>query len=168
MGMARPLRIEFPGAIYHITSRGNCRADVYLEAQDRSMFLDLLGKVCERFNWCCHAWCLMTNHYHLVIETRDANLAKGVRHLNGVYTQTFNRKHGRVGHVFQGRYEAILVDKDTYLLEVVRYVLLNPVRAGIVTTAGQYPWSSYRAMIDKIGAPGWLAKDWVLSQFAQH
>ena len=109
----------------------------------------------------------MTNHYHLVLETVEANLASGMRRLNGVYTQSFNRQHRRVGHVFQGRYKAILVDKDAYLLEVVRYVLLNPVRAHMTKTAGQYRWSSYRAMIGKIDAPEWLAKDWILSQFAK-
>jgi len=165
--MARPLRIEFSGAIYHITSRGNAQADIYITDQDRWMFLDLFGRVCEQFNWSCHAYCLMTNHYHVVIETGDGNLSKGMRHMNGVYTQAFNRQHRRVGHVFQGRYKAILVDKDNYLLEVIRYVLLNPVRAQMTKTAGQYPWSSYRGMIDKIEAPGWLSRDWVLGQFAK-
>lgn len=166
--MARPLRIEFAGAIYHITSRGNARSDIYLDDHDRHVFLELLGLICGRFNWCCHAYCLMTNHYHLVIETGDATLAKGMRQLNGIYTQQFNRHHQRIGHVFQGRYKAILVDKDNYLLEVIRYVLLNPVRAYMTTTAGQYRWSSYRSMIGKAAAPGWLAKDRVLSQFAKH
>lgn len=166
--MSRPLRIEFPGAIYHLTARGNAQAEIYLSDHDRLIFLDQLGQVCERFNWCCHAYCLMSNHYHLLIETGDANLSKGMRHLNGIYTQTFNRTYRRVGHVFQGRYKAILVDKDNYLLEAIRYVLLNPVRAQMVKTAGQYPWSSYRAMIDKTAPPDWLGRDWVLSQFATH
>lgn len=166
--MARPLRIEFPGANYHLTARGNAQADIYLNDKDRLTFLDLIGQVCERFNWCCHAYCLMTNHYHLLIETGDANLSKGMRHLNGIYTQIFNRTYRRVGHVFQGRYKAILVDKDTYLLEAVRYVLLNPVRAQMTKTAGQYHWSSYRAMIDKTTPPDWLGRDWILSQFAGH
>ena len=165
--MARPLRLQFPGAVYHITSRGNARSAIYHTDTDNFTFLTLLGEVCERYNWSCHAYCLMTNHYHLVLETVEANLASGMRRLNGVYTQSFNRQHRRVGHVFQGRYKAILVDKDAYLLEVVRYVLLNPVRAHMTKTAGQYRWSSYRAMIGKIDAPEWLAKDWVLSQFAK-
>ena len=109
----------------------------------------------------------MSNHYHLVIETPDANLSKGMRQLNGVYTQSFNRQHSRVGHVLQGRYKAILVDKDQYLLAVIRYVLLNPVRAHITKAAGQWPWSSYRSMIGKVEPPDWVSRDWVLSQFGQ-
>jgi putative transposase len=166
MFMARPLRIEFPGAMYHITSRGNARSAIYLDDADRASFLEQLGSVCQRYNWRCHAYCLMTNHYHLVIETGDATLSRGMRQLNGVYTQAFNRRHQRVGHVFQGRYKAILVDRDAYLLEVIRYVLLNPVRAHMTRTAGQYRWSSYRAMLGKTEAPDWLAREWVLSQFA--
>ncbi len=163
--MARPLRIEFPGALYHITSRGNARSDIFLDSSDRTRFLDLLGKVCERYNWQCYAYCLMTNHYHVVVETAEANLAQGMRQLNGVYTQTFNRHHHRVGHIFQGRYISILVARDSYLLEVIRYVLLNPVRANMTRTAGQYPWNSYRAMIDKEPCPHWLGKAAVLGNF---
>jgi REP-associated tyrosine transposase len=165
--MARPLRIELAGAIYHITARGNAQSDIYLNDKDRYRFLELLGETCHRFNWLCHAYCLMTNHYHLVIETGDANLSKGMRHINGVYTQRFNRSHQRVGHIFQGRYKAILIDKDGYLLEAIRYVLLNPVRAHMTKSAGQYRWSSYRAMIGIIQVPGWLAREWILSQFAK-
>lgn len=167
MLMSRPLRIEYPGAIYQITSRGNARSDIYLSKEDRHTFLKILEQVCERYHWQCYAWCLMTNHYHLVIETKQANLSRGMRQLNGLYTQTFNRSHHRVGHLFQGRYKAILIDKDSYLLEVVRYVLLNPVRAKMVKSVGQYPWSSYRAMINKVNAPVWLAKDGVLGHFGK-
>lgn len=165
--MSRPLRIEYPGALYHITSRGNARSDIYLTKEDRHIFLKILEQVSERYHWQCYAWCLMTNHYHLVIETAEANLSRGMRQLNSFYTQTFNRTHHRVGHLFQGRYKALLIDKDSYLLEVIRYVLLNPVRANMVKTAGQYPWSSYRAMINKVNAPNCLAKAWVLSQFGK-
>lgn len=165
--MSRPLRLEYPGAIYHVTSRGNARSDIYITQQDRHTFLNVLAEVCEHYNWYCYAWCLMTNHYHLVIETADANLSRGMRQLNGAYTQSFNRVHQRVGHLFQGRYKAILIEKDGYLLEVIRYVLLNPVRAHMVRTAGQYPWSSYRAMINKVAAPDWLAKGWVLGHFGK-
>ncbi len=164
--MTRPLRIEFPGALYHLTSRGNGRADIYLDDGDRHLFFDLLATVCQRMNWRCYAYCLMTNHYHLVIETLEGNLAKGMRQLNGVYTQRFNRLHDRVGHVFQGRYKAILVERETYLLELTRYVVLNPVRAGMVETPDQWPWSSYRSMVGQEPTPPWLARDWVLSQFA--
>ena len=165
--MARPLRIEFPGAVYHVTSRGNGQADIYLGKSDRLTFLEILENVCRRHNWRCYAYCLMENHYHLVIETPKGDLAKGMRQINGVYTQAFNRHHSRVGHVFQGRYKAILVDKNAYLLEVVRYVLLNPVRAGMTRNASQWHWSSYRAMLGKTAVPDWLAVDWLLSQFAR-
>ena len=130
--MARPLRLELAGGLYHVTSRGDGREDIYLSDADRETWLSVLGHVCARFNWRCHAWCQMSNHYHLVIETPEANLAKGMRQLNGVYTQRFNRTHGRVGHVFQGRYKAILVERDSYLLELVRYVVLSPLRAGMI------------------------------------
>src|SRR5512142_907392 len=133
--MARPLRLEFAGALYHVTSRGDGQEDVFTSDNDRAVFLDVLGQVCERFNWTVHAYCLMGNHYHLVLETPDGNLAKGMRQLNGVYTQRFNRQHKRVGHVFQGRYKAILEQKESYLLELARYVVLNPVRARMVRSA---------------------------------
>lgn len=127
----------------------------------------LLEEVCTRFNWVCHAYCLMTNHYHLVIETPEGNLAQGMRQLNGVYTQWVNRTHGRVGHVFQGRYKAILVEKDSYLLELARYVVLNPVRAGMVADVGDWPWSSFQAMIGQVSSPAWLQTGWLLGQFSQ-
>ena len=117
--------------------------------------------------WSCYAYCLMSNHYHAVLETHEGNLSKGMRQLNGVYTQRFNRRHGRVGHVFQGRYKAILVDRDTYLLALARYVVLNPVRAGMVTHSGQWPWSSYQTTVGQSQAPDWLAADWVLRQFGR-
>ncbi len=151
--MARPLRIEFAGALYHVTSRGDGREDIFLEEGDRTRFVEVLSEVCQRFNWAVHAYCLMGNHYHLVVETRDDSLAKGMRQLNGLYTQRFNREHGRVGHVFQGRYKAILVQKDSYLLELARYVVLNPVRAGMVRSAKEWPWSSYRAMVGQAPVP---------------
>lgn len=166
--MARPLRIEFSGALYHVTSRGDGREDIYLDDTDRQCFLDVLAQVCERYNWVIHAYCLMSNHYHLLIETPDANLAKGMRQLNGVYTQAFNRHHNRVGHVFQGRYKAILVQKENYLLELARYIVLNPVRAEMVRTAKDWPWSSYRASAGLIDVPRWLHTEWLLSAFAKN
>ena len=129
--MARQLRIEYPGGVYHVTGRGNARQDVFLDNEDRQSFLDLLQKVNKRFNWLCHAYCLMDNHYHLLIETPEGNLSQGMRQVGGVYTQTFNRRHGMVGHLFQGRFKSILVEKDSHLLELCRYVVLNPVRAGM-------------------------------------
>jgi len=163
--MARPLRVEFPGAIYHVTSRGNARADIFLDDADRRMFLGVLTGVIDRFHWACYAWCLMTNHYHLVIETPEPNLALGMRQLNGVYTQRFNRRHERIGHIFQGRYKAIVVDRDAYLLELCRYVVLNPVRANIVDNVSAWPWSSFRATAGLEEAPVPLHADWLLSQF---
>lgn len=164
--MSRPLRLSFPGAIYHLTSRCNARAAIYLDDGDKQRFLDLLASCVEKFNWICHAYCLMDNHYHLLIETPDANLQTGMRQLNGVYTQQFNRRHARVGHVFQGRYKAILVDKDSYLLELCRYVVLNPVRATMVSLPEQYDWSSYSAMMGSQQGASWLSTDWILSQFS--
>jgi len=122
--------------------------------------------VCERFNWRCHGWCQMTNHYHIVIETPDADLSAGMRQLNGVYTHQFNRAHRLVGHLFQGRFKAILVERDAYLLELARYVVLNPARAHMVMQAGDWPWSSDRAMMGLAAPPPWLETDWVLGQFA--
>ena len=165
--MARPLRIEFPGALYHVTARGNARAAIYLDDPDRELFLDTLSQIVERFNWLCHAYCLMGNHYHLMIETPDGNLTAGMRQLNGVYTQRFNRRHRRVGHLLQGRFKAIVVDRDSYLLELCRYVVLNPVRARMVKRASEYRWSSYRTTAGITNAPSFMSCDWVLSQFAQ-
>lgn len=163
--MARPLRIEFAGALYHVTSRGDGQEAIYRCDGDRRLFLDVVGAVCERFNWAAHAYCLMDNHYHLLVETPDGNLAQGMRQLNGVYTQAFNRAHRRVGHVFQGRYKAILVQKEAYLLELARYVVLNPVRARMVRSAKDWPWSSYRATAGVAAGAKWLQTDWILAAF---
>ena len=163
--MARPLRIEYPGALYHVTCRGNARGKVFLIDSDRELFLQVLTQVIERLNWLCHAYCQMSNHYHLLVETVDPTLARGMRQLNGVYTQEFNRRHSRTGHVFQGRYKAILVERDAYLLELARYVVLNPVRAKMVRSAKDWPWSSYRATAAIEAAPSFLTTDWILEQF---
>lgn len=165
--MARPLRIEFPGAIYHVTSRGNARRKIFLNDTDRENFLETLAWVIERFNWVCHAYCLMDNHFHLMIETPDANLSRGMRQLNGVYTQGFNRQHRKVGHLFQGRFKAILVERDSYLLDLARYVVLNPVRARMVKSAKDYAWSSYRPTMGIEPLPPGLSIDWLLGQFAK-
>ena len=165
--MSRPLRLEFPGALYHVTSRGDRREAIVEDDEDRGCFLDVLGRVVADFNWVCHAYCLMDNHYHLLIATPDGSLAKGMRQLNGVFTQASNRRHGRGGHLFQGRYKAILVDGDAYLLELSRYVVLNPVRAGMVDEPGQWPWSSYLAMLGEAPRPRWLAVDGLLALFAK-
>lgn len=163
--MARPLRIEFSGALYHATSRGDAREDIFRDNGDRKMLLNILAQVIERMHWRCHAYCLMGNHYHLLIETPEPNLARGMRHLNGIYTQRFNWRHTRTGHVFQGRYHAILVDRDNYLLEVARYIVLNPVRAGFTQNPERWAWSSYRATAGLEAVPPWLTVEGVLGQF---
>jgi len=164
--MARPLRIEYDGAVYHITARGNARKAIYKDDEDRKTFLEVLHQVNKRFNWLCHAYCLMNNHYHLIIETPDGNLSKGMRQMNGVFTQLFNRRHHRVGHVFQGRYKAILIDKEGYLLEVSRYVVLNPVRAKAVEKPEDWKWSSYRGTAGIEEPHQCLTTDWLLGQFS--
>lgn len=164
--MARPLRLQFPGAIYHITARGNARQNIFHNNHDQKIFLSILAEVIKRFGFLCHAYCLMDNHYHLLIETPEANLSLGMRQLNGVYTQHFNRHHKKVGHLFQGRFKAIIIDRDSYLLELCRYVVLNPVRAGMVKHPKQYNWSSYNACATSSKVPEWLQVDSVLSQFS--
>jgi putative transposase len=141
--MAGPLRIEYPGAVYHVTTRGNEKKAAYKDDRDRETFLSTLARVNERYHCFCHAYCLMDNHYHLVVETPDGNLSMGMRQLNGVYTQAFNKRHQRAGHLFQGRYKAIPIQKDSHLLEVCRYVVLNPLRARMLKDLGQWRWSSY-------------------------
>jgi len=165
--MARPLRIEYAGALYHITSRGNERKSIFKDDTDRELFLNILHKVNMKYNWICHAYCLMDNHYHLVIETPDGNLSKGMRQLNGVYTQTFNKRHARAGHLFQGRYKAILIQKESHLLEVCRYVVLNPVRAKAVRDVKDWRWSSYGATAGTGKPHPCLTPEWILGQFAK-
>ena len=165
--MARPLRIEYPDAVYHVTSRGNARSDIFHSDQDREEFLIILDSVIKRFNWLCHAYCLMDNHYHLLIETPDGNLSFGMRQLNGIYTQKYNYLHGKTGHVFQGRYKAILVDKESYLLELCRYVVLNPVRAKMISKPEEWKWSSYRYTAGMKKAPGFLTMDWIIAHFSR-
>lgn len=164
--MARPLRIEFTGAVYHVTSRGNARSDIYSDDSDRQTFLVILGKTVKRFNWLCHAYCLMGNHYHLLIETPEGNLSAGMRHLNGVYTQVYNRIHHQDGHVFKGRFKAVLVEKESHLLELCRYVVLNPVRAGLLERPELYPWSSYLPTLGKAALPEFLCTEWLLANFS--
>lgn len=162
--MTRPLRIEFKGAVYHITSRGNARQEIFLTGEDFADFLTVLCSVVKRYHFILHTYCLMNNHYHLLIETPEGNLSKGMRQLNGLYAQRFNQRNQRVGHLLQGRYKAILVDKDNYLLELCRYVVLNPVRARIVKDPKDWKWSSYQAAIGYKGI-SCLTTGWILSQF---
>ncbi len=165
--MARPLRIEYDGALYHVTSRGNERKPIFRDNTDRGLFLNTLAQVTQRFHWLCHAYCLMDNHYHLVVETPDGNLSKGMRQLNGIYSQAFNRRHHRVGHLFQGRFKGILVQKDSHFPEVCRYVVLNPVRAKVIKRPREWTWSSYRATAGQSPKPPWLTVDEILSHFGQ-
>ncbi len=163
--MARPLRLEFPGAVYHITARGNARQPIVADDPDRQHYVDTLAREVAQQSWRCYVWCLMDNHYHLLIEAPGGNLVRGMRHLNQVYTQAFNRRHGRVGHVLQGRYKSILVEKESHLLELCRYVVLNPRRARMVRCVRDWRWSSYRATAGYLQVPEWLAAHWVLAQF---
>lgn len=154
--MSRPLRIEFPGAVYHVTSRGDRREPIFEDDVDRETLLATVAQAMERFDVEVLAYCLMGNHYHFVLHTRQANLSLLMRHVNGVYTQSFNRRHGKVGHLFQGRFKAILVDRDAYLIQLCPYVELNPVRAGMVAEPAAWPWSSYRAHTGQAEPPPWL------------
>ncbi len=163
--MARPLRIEYSGALYHVTSRGNEKKSIFKDDKDRKIFLEVLQEVNERFYWLCHAYTLMDNHYHLVIETPEGNLSQGMRQLNGVYTQAFNKRHQRVGHLFQGRYKAILIDRECYLLDVCRYIVLNPLRANAVKSLRDWKWSSYGATAGFEKPHSCLTTDWILGQF---
>lgn len=163
--MSRPLRIEFSGAVYHVTGRGNARQRIYRNDDDREQFLAVLSHVVGRYGWLCHAYCLMDNHYHLLVETPQANLSLGMRQLNGMYTQSYNRRHRRIGHLFHGRFKAILVEKESHLLELCRYVVLNPVRAKMAKHPGQWKWSSYRATAGETLTPDFLTVDWLLGQY---
>lgn len=166
--MARPLRIEYPGAVYHITTRGNARKMIFKDADDRKTFLEVLGRVVKKYNWLCHAYCLMDNHFHLIVETPEGNLSRSMRQLNGMYTQAYNRQHKSVGHIFQGRFKAILVEKESYLLELCRYVVLNPVRAGTVERPAEWKWSSYKATAGISKQLSLLTVDWILGQFGDN
>jgi putative transposase len=154
--VARPLRLEVEDGFYHVVARGNERRAIFKDDTDRQRFLEILGRTLDRFAWRCLAYCLMTNHYHLLVCTPRPNLARGMRDLNGVYAQWFNRRHARVGHLFQGRYRAILVERDEYLLQSVAYIVRNPVRAGFCESPRDWHWSSHRAALGE-RRPGVLA-----------
>jgi putative transposase len=165
--MGRPIRIEYPGALYHITSRGNERKKIFLDDRDRTKFVGILADYHDRYGIVIHAFVLMDNHYHLILETPKGNLLKVMHGLNGGYTGYFNRKYGRVGHLFQGRYKAICIEKDTYLLPLSRYIHLNPVRAGRVKRLDQYQWSSYRGYVGREKEQTWMEYGWIFSQFSR-
>ncbi len=163
--MARPLRIQYPGAFYHVTSRGNERKNIFSNTTDRLKFLNYLESASDRYGAIIHAYCLMSNHYHLLIETPRGNLSRIMGHINGAYTTYFNIKRKRSGHLFQGRYKSILVDADAYASELSGYIHRNPIRAGIVSRPEDYLWSSYPAFIGDIVPPVWLKTDFVLDLF---
>lgn len=163
--MARPLRLEFPGALWHVTNRGVERRSIYADDRDRRRFLRLLAHTVIERRWNLLAFVLMTNHYHLLFETPETNLSQGMKDVDGEYASGFNVRHRRVGHLFQGRFKSHLVDSDTYLLEVARYIVLNPVRAGMVHTAEDWRWSSYRATAALMPAPAWLDTQTILTRF---
>jgi REP element-mobilizing transposase RayT len=159
--------LEHAGAIWHVTARGNRKEALFLDDRDRQALLEHLAATVEMFRWRIHAWVLMTNHYHLLVETPEPNLGRGMHRLNGLYALGLNRRHDRVGHVFQGRYKAILVERESHLLELTRYVVLNPVRAGIVERAEDYPWSSYHQTLGSLQGVDWLETDWTLLHFGR-
>ncbi|MFZ5569185.1 MAG: REP-associated tyrosine transposase [Thermodesulfobacteriota bacterium] len=165
--MARPLRIQYPGAYYHVTSRGNERKAIFKSDRDRERFLIYLATATERYQAVIHVYCLMNNHFHILLETPAGNLSRIMRHINGAYTTYFNTKHKRSGHLFQGRYKAYLIDGDSYATELSRYIHLNPVRAGIVEKPEQYQWSSYAAYIGKTKPPAWLKCGFILGYMGE-
>ncbi|MCF6155784.1 MAG: hypothetical protein E3K36_11155 [Candidatus Brocadia sp.] len=165
--MARPLRIEYPGAFYHVISRGNAEEILFTDGRDRDKFLEYLVKCVERFTTKIHTYCLMSNHYHVLVETPQANLSRAIQWLNVCYSVYFNRRHRRRGHLFQGRFKAILIDANEYLVLLSRYIHLNPVRAKMVKHPMEYPWSSYPAFAGKRRKPDWLNTETVLSYFGK-
>ncbi|MGZ8868575.1 MAG: REP-associated tyrosine transposase, partial [Thermoanaerobaculia bacterium] len=164
--MTRPLRLEYPGALLHVTARGNERRDIVADDNDRRAFIELFGEAVTQFHWTIDQYVLMTNHYHFVVELAQSTLSKGMQWFNSRYAQAFNRRHDRAGHLFQGRFDARLIEKETYLLEVIRYDALNPVRAGLVELPEEYQWSGHRALAGLAEPPPWLAVDSTLRCFA--
>jgi putative transposase len=165
--MARPLRLALPDGLYHVFSRGNDRQDVFSDDRDRELFLDVLAHAVDRYRWLCHTYCLMDNHYHLLLETPRANLSIGMRQLNGLYARRFNVRHGRCGHLFQARFRSVLVQKESHLLRTARYIVRNPVRAGTCSRSGEWRWSSYLALAGAAPAARFLCTDVLLGHFAK-
>src|SRR2546423_2819413 len=163
--MPRSPRLQAPGTTYHLTTRGNRRQEIFTDTRDRLRFLQLLGQVVDLLGWRCHAYCLMTNHYHLLVQTLEADISSGMHRLNGVYAKWFNWRHDYAGHLFERRFHDELVEGHAHLLELTRYIVLNPVRAGITRTAGTWRWSSYDATVGKRQQPPFLTTSWVLSLF---
>jgi putative transposase len=165
--MARPLRLALPGGVYHIISRGNDRQIVFPADRDRELFLDVLAHTVERYGWLCHTYCLMGNHYHLLLETPRPNLSLGMRQLNGLYARRFNVRQGRCGHLFQARFRSILVEKESHLLTTSRYIVLNPVRAGLCAGPDEWRWSSYHALAGTGPREPFVFTGFILGHFAK-
>ena len=165
--MSRPVRIEFPGAVYYVTSKGRGGQVIFRDREDKGVFLNVIGNVVDRFGWLVHSYVLMDSHYHLVVECPEANLSKGMRQVNGVYTQHVNRRHGQEGPIFQGRFKSVLLEKKNYLLPVCRHLVLNPRRTGNPQSYKDYRWSSYRALAGQAKPPGFLYREAVLSHFGK-
>jgi putative transposase len=163
--MPRPLRVQIPGGIYHLMNRGVRGELLYTDAQEHKHFLWLLAEACVRYEWLLRTYCLMSNHYHLLITTPQPTLSRGMQWLNGCYAQWFNWRHRHKGHAFFRRFHSVTIESDAYLAEVARYILLNPVRAGLCATPADWPWSSYRAMVGYETRPAFLASDWLVGQF---
>jgi putative transposase len=165
--MPRPLRAQLPGEIQHVTARGNRRQDIFLDGRDFARFASMLDELARRRGWIGHGYCLLPNHYHVVVETRAADLSSGMRWLNGRYAQAFNRIHGFDGHLFQGRFHSVSVESDWHLLELGRYLALNPVRAGLCSRPEDWIWSSYRALAGLEAPRRFLAPAPLLSLFGR-
>jgi putative transposase len=163
--MPRRPRFQAPDAIYHVTSRGTEGRDVFLDELDRRRFLGVLAEVVQERGWTCPAYCLMTNHFHLLVQTPKPDLAIGMHRLNSAHANYFNRRHDHTGHLFQARYAAEVVEHEAHLLEACRYIVLNPVRAGLYRRPSGWRWSSYRATAGYVSPPAFLSAGWVLGQF---
>jgi len=166
--MGRPPRVQFPGAFYHVMSRGNSQQEVFLSDDDRLVFLEKFAEVVSELSWSCYAYCLMNNHYHLLVETPQANLSRGMHKLNNYYSKRFNWKQEKVGHVLQGRFVSRLVERDEHLMEIIRYIALNPVRGGLASEPGQWRWNSYQAISGLVPAPGFLDVNYTLDLFGSN
>lgn len=165
--MSRPLRIEYPGAWYHVMNRGRNRGLIYSCREDYLLFLETIGEACRLYNVSLSSYCLMSNHYHLLVQTPEGNLSRFMRHLNGVYTQRYNRKHKKDSSLFRGRYKGILIQEDPYLLQVMKYIHFNPMKAKIAAKVEDYEWCSHRYFLGNKGRPGWLDTDYVLAFFSK-
>ena len=164
--MARPLRIEYPGAWYHVMNRGRHGENVFSGPKDFGSFLRVLWECTDMFDLRVAAYCLMSNHYHLLVKTPSGNLSRAMRHANGVYTQRYNRSRNIDGQLFRGRYKSVLVEEDNHLLELLRYIHRNPVRAGMCKSVEEYPWSSHHGYISSAKKWDWLYKEFLLGMFS--